>query len=109
VVYAADVWTVGFSPDSQHIVTTSEDQTAKVWEAVTGQDVLTLKHPTSVWSVAFSPDGQRLVTGMAGADAIAKVWFAAPMPQMAAWAQAEPAGEKRLAPARVDQKEQAVR
>jgi WD40 repeat protein/serine/threonine protein kinase len=103
------VRSVAFSPDGTRIVTGSDDWTAKVWEAATGQEVLTLKHPTSVWSVAFSPDGQRLVTGMAGADAIAKVWFAATTPQMAAWEQAEPTGEERLAPARVDQKEQAVK
>jgi len=39
--------------------------------------------------VAFSPDGQRLVTGMAGAGATAKIWFAATTPQMAARKEAE--------------------
>jgi WD40 repeat protein len=46
-----------------------------VWEAETGQEVLTLKgHTEMVWSVAFSPDGQRIATGIAGAAATAKVW-----------------------------------
>jgi hypothetical protein len=29
--------------------------------------------------LAFSPDGRFFVTGVAGADAIAKIWYAAPM------------------------------
>jgi WD40 repeat protein len=53
-----------------------------------------------VWSVAFSPDGKRIVTGIAGAGATAKVWYAAPMRQMAALEQAEKAGEAGLPPGR---------
>jgi hypothetical protein len=58
--------------------------------------------------VAFSPDGQRLVTGMAGAHAIAKIWFAATPPQIPAREQSEHIGQT-LGAARVDQKEQAVK
>ena len=54
----------GLSPDGQRIVTGSEDETAKVWEAASGRELLTLKgHSDWIWSVAFSPDGQRIVTG----------------------------------------------
>ena len=49
----------------------------------TGQEVLTLKgfmsrswSDVGVWSVAFSPDGERIATGIAGANATAKVWYA---------------------------------
>jgi WD40 repeat protein len=76
--HTAAVRRVGFSPDGTRIVTASDDRSAKLWDAQTGQELLALKaHATEVWSVAFSPDGQRLVTGTAGADAIAKVWYAA--------------------------------
>ena len=67
---------VAFSPDGQRIVTGSEDKTAKVWEAASGKELLTLKgHSDEIWSVAFSPDGQRIVTG--SLDNTAKVWEAA--------------------------------
>jgi WD40 repeat protein len=42
-----------------------------------------------VWSVAFSPDGQRIVTGIAGANATAKVWYAPTTQQMTAREQEE--------------------
>ena len=34
---------VAFSPDGQRIVTGSWDETAKVWEAASGRELLTLK------------------------------------------------------------------
>ena len=73
---ATGISSVAFSPDGQRIVTGSEDQTAKVWEAASGKELLTLKgHSDGINSVAFSPDGQRIVTG--SGDQTAKVWEAA--------------------------------
>jgi len=49
------------------------DKTARVWDAVSGRELLTFKgHKDEVRSVAFSPDGQRVVTG--SADGTAKLW-----------------------------------
>jgi hypothetical protein len=57
------------------VVTGSADQTAKVWDATSGQELLTLKgHTDGISSVAFSPDNRRVVTG--SADKTAKVWDA---------------------------------
>jgi WD40 repeat protein len=66
---------VAFSPDGLQIVSGSEDQTLKVWDATTGQEILTLKgHTDGVEGVAFSPDGKRIVSG--SSDHTLKVWDA---------------------------------
>ena len=66
---------VAFSPDGTRIVTGSEDQTAKVWDARTSLPQLELKgHTGRVHGVAFSLDGTRIVTG--SEDQTAKVWDA---------------------------------
>lgn len=58
------------------IATTSEDQTAKIWCAATGECLRTLVgHAGHVFSAAFSPDGERLVTG--SEDQTAKIWSTA--------------------------------
>jgi WD40 repeat protein len=57
------------------LLTGSFDGTAKLWDAVTGQALLTLSgHTSGVYGVAFTPDGTRLVTG--SEDGTAKVWDA---------------------------------
>jgi WD40 repeat protein len=64
---------VSFSPDSQRLAIASSDQTAKVWDAATGQETLTLKeHDRGISSVSFSPDGKWLAS--ASYDQTVKVW-----------------------------------
>jgi WD40 repeat protein len=56
---------VAFSPDGHRIVSGSADDTLRLWDADTGQQIgapLT-GHTAEVWSTAFSPDGQRIVSG----------------------------------------------
>ena len=58
------VVSASFSPDGSRIVTASWDGTAKVWDAESGAELLTLKgHAAQVTSASFSPDGSRIVTG----------------------------------------------
>ena len=58
----------------------SEDGTAKVWDARSGAEALTLKgHTGLVLSASFSPDGSRIVT--ASDDRTAKVWDARAAPR----------------------------
>lgn len=60
--HRAGVNSVQFSPDGKRIVTASSDDTARVWEAGTGQLLLELKGKSAgVVNATFSPDGKRLV------------------------------------------------
>src|SRR5262249_28348569 len=57
------------------IVSGSADKTVRVWDAASGQELLTLLgHTDPVSSVAFSLDGQRIVSGSWDKG---KVWVAA--------------------------------
>jgi serine/threonine protein kinase len=95
------VISVAFSPDAQRIVTGSVDQTAKVWDAVSGRELLTLKgHSGGIKSVAFSPDGQRIITS--GYDGTAKIWEMARAEKVAARQVEEQAAEQTLAGLRRD-------
>ncbi len=64
-----------FSPNGKLVVTASGDNTAKVWDVATGEEVYTLAgHVGPVNSAVFSPDGKLVVT--ASDDATARTWYA---------------------------------
>ena len=63
----------GFMVDGRFIVTTSSDETARLWDADSGKFVREFKgHKYAVLCAEFSKDGQWLVTG--GEDNSARVW-----------------------------------
>ncbi len=71
----AEVRSARFSRDGTRIVTASFDHSARVWDARSGQLLLTLNgHSGEVWDAAFSPDGKRIVT--ASSDKSTIVWDA---------------------------------
>ncbi|GCA74180.1 protein TolB [Microcystis aeruginosa NIES-2520] len=70
-----DFWvnSVNFSLDGKTLVSGSWDNTIKLWNVETGQEIRTLKgHDGLVFSVNFSPDGKTLVSG--SWDKTIKLW-----------------------------------
>ncbi len=72
--YNAEVNSVAWSPNGQRLLTTSsEDQTARLWDAATGQLQNVFQgHKEGVSQAVFHPNGQRVVT--AGKDEKIKLW-----------------------------------
>jgi len=67
------VRSVAFSPDGQILASGSWDQTIKVWNLSTSQELNTLKgHTDAVLNVSLSANGQTLVSG--SKDQTIKVW-----------------------------------
>src|SRR5262249_49603409 len=74
--HEASVNSAQFSPGGHWIVTSSEDKTARLWDAATGKQIgEPMKHEASVNSAQFSPNGQWIVT--ASEDKTARLWDAA--------------------------------
>ncbi len=71
LVHEGKVLSVAWSPDGKRVATGSEDKTARVMDASTGQEVARLAHEGRVLSVSWSPDGKRVATG--GDDNTARV------------------------------------
>src|SRR5207244_5903300 len=71
--HAGRVQHAAYTPDWRWILTASEDNTARVWNAANGQLVAKLEgHSDWVLHAAFSPDGQRVVT--ASEHTTARLW-----------------------------------
>ena len=66
---------IDFSPDGKYILT-SGDNTAKVWNAVSGKLLLDITgHFLAVVSAYYSPNGSKIIT--ASRDSTVKIWDAA--------------------------------
>ena len=76
------VLSVAYSPDGRRIVTGSDDQTVRVWDAEGGVEMACLRgHPGGVESVAYSPDGRRIIISsrwpvIGSSDSTVRVWDA---------------------------------
>ena len=73
VKHAGIIFDATFSPDGRRLVTASEDKTARIWDATTGQEVASaLHHSDWVFSARFSPDARYVLT--ASRDHMVRLW-----------------------------------
>jgi WD40 repeat protein len=64
---------VAVTPNGQKVISAADDNTLKVWDLATGEELLTLKgHSSSVNAVAVTPNGQKVIS--ACDDNTLKVW-----------------------------------
>jgi WD40 repeat protein len=76
LTHRGQVRAVAFAPGGDVVATGSDDATAQLWQAATGECIGDpLKHGGPVRSVAFSRDGRALVTS--SLDGTARLWDAA--------------------------------
>jgi WD40 repeat protein len=64
LILEQDAWvnTAVWSPDQTRILTASDDETSRVWDAVTGDLLFTFEHDDLVISALWSPIGDRILT-----------------------------------------------
>ena len=71
----SSVNSVAFSQDGSRVVSGSDDNMVRIWNATTGEIEAELKgHTQGVSSVAFAQDGSQVVTG--SQDKIIRIWNA---------------------------------
>lgn len=66
------VWAAHMDPTAHRVVTASADMTAKVWDAITGDEIYTFMHPSVVKAARISKDAKRMITG--GYDKVLRVF-----------------------------------
>src|SRR6202012_5288770 len=69
------IYDAAWNRDGTRVVTASADQTARVWDAATGKEIIKLVgHGGSVGQAIWSPDGARILT--TSNDETGRVWSA---------------------------------
>jgi WD40 repeat protein len=62
-----------FSPDGTHVLTASDDNTARLWDTASGREIRRFEgHGSGLSACAFSPDGTHVLT--ASDDKTARLW-----------------------------------
>jgi WD40 repeat protein/serine/threonine protein kinase len=68
------MWSARFAPDGKRVLTT-DDKSARMWDAESGQLLFMMGHGDTVYGAVFSPDNSRVIT--AGGDGTVRIWNAA--------------------------------
>jgi WD40 repeat protein len=68
------MWSAVFAPDGKRVLTT-DDKSARMWDAKSSQLLFTMSHGDTVYRAVFSPDGSWIIT--AGGDGTVRIWNAA--------------------------------
>lgn len=86
--HSADINGLDFSTDGQYVLTGANDNTIRLWDATTGNELQRINYVAAVQSVALSPDSTLALTG--AEDYIARLWNITPPPldEVRTWASA---------------------
>ena len=60
--HAGMVYSVSFSPDGERIVSKGGDETAKIWDSITGTELMTFETGNAKGNAVFSPDGRSIAS-----------------------------------------------
>ncbi len=75
--HGGPVWSIAYSSDGARLISASDDGSAKIWDAATGRELVTLSANTGpMTSAMFSQDAAQVLTS--SADGATIVWDASP-------------------------------
>ncbi|MBQ5574827.1 MAG: PD40 domain-containing protein, partial [Bacteroidales bacterium] len=80
--HTGSVYSASFSPDGKYIVSAYSDNTVRIWDAKTGQQVGNPLegHTGDVYSASFSPDGRYIVSS--SWDNTVRIWDFPPLQEL---------------------------
>jgi WD40 repeat protein len=60
--HTGQVMGADFSPDNRHLLSCGEDGFVRVWDVFTGQEILSIRHPSYVLEASFSQNGRIILS-----------------------------------------------